>query len=53
MIFQTFIVRLMRVTTGGASLGRDTAVTVSIIKNDSPNGMFSFPLNQVLYNKYI
>ena len=42
LLLQTFDIRLLRVTTGGASLGTDTTVRVGILKNDSPNGVFSF-----------
>ncbi len=34
--------RLVSVTTGGASIGPDRSLRVGILKNDSPNGVFSF-----------
>ena len=45
---QTFDVQLIRVTSGGASIGPDRAVRIGIIRNDSPNGVFSFENIQVL-----
>lgn len=44
---ETFDVHLLAVTSGGAGLGTDTSVRVGIIRNDSPNGVFSFLEAQV------
>lgn len=39
---ETFDVQLVQVVSGGAGLGEDRSVRVGIIRNDSPNGVFSF-----------
>ena len=41
-VFQTFDVELIAVTSGGATLGERKTVRLGIMKNDSPNGEFSF-----------